>query len=96
MSVIKQALFVLLIAVISRPAAAQVRPRPLVAGPVDENKLVTLHGSVHPLARPANDLGPVSDSYATGRMLLLLNRPPERKAASYNCNRQLQPCNCPN
>ena len=80
-SVIKQALFVLLIAVISRPAASQVGPRSLLAGPIDESRLVTLHGSVHPLARPANDLGPVSDSYATGRMLLLLNRPPERKAA---------------
>jgi subtilase family serine protease len=43
--------------------------------------LVTLRGSVHPLTRTATDQGAVSGSFAANRLLLLLNRPPEREAA---------------
>ncbi len=56
-------------------------PKPLVSQAIDEAKLVALHGSVHPLTRAGIDQGAVSDSFATGRMILLLNRPPEREAA---------------
>ena len=49
--------------------------------PVDESSLVTLHGTVHPLVRSGIDRGRVADSFPTGRMLLLLNRPPDRQAA---------------
>jgi hypothetical protein len=53
----------------------------LVTHSIDESKLVTLAGSVHPLALPQNDRGAVADSFPAPRMLLLLNRPPEREAA---------------
>ena len=59
---------------------AQNSPSRLVTETIDESKLVTLHGSVHPLAQPRYDQGPVPDSFAAQRMLLILNRPPERKA----------------
>ena len=63
------------------PAAAQIPATPLVTRPIDVTNLVALRGSVHPLAQAGNDRGPVPDSFPTGRMLLLLNRPPEREAA---------------
>jgi len=61
--------------------AARIDARPLVTQAIDETKLTSLHGSVHPLARTGIDKGSVSNSIATGRMILLLNRPPEREAA---------------
>lgn len=56
-------------------------PSRLVTTPIDESKLVTLHGNVHPLAQARYDLGSVSDSTPTGRLLLLLNRPDDQNAA---------------
>ena len=53
----------------------------LVTQLIDESKLVPLPGTVHPLAQAATDRGAVSDSFATGRLILQLNRPPEREAA---------------
>jgi hypothetical protein len=47
----------------------------------DENKLVTLAGNVHPLARPKFDRGSVSDAQALHRMLLLLQRSPDQESA---------------
>jgi hypothetical protein len=47
---------------------------------IAESKLVTLQGTVHPFAQARYDQGPVPDSFAAERMLLLLNRPPEREA----------------
>jgi subtilase family serine protease len=61
--------------------AAQSPATPLIAGAIDEAKLVTLHGNVHPLAQDRYDLGPVPDSLAADRILLLLNRPVERQTA---------------
>ena len=55
--------------------------RPLITQAIDEAKLVTLHGNVHPLAQARYDLGTVPDSLAADRILLLLNRPPERQSA---------------
>jgi Pro-kumamolisin, activation domain/Bacterial Ig-like domain (group 3) len=63
------------------PAAAQNQSSSLITQPIDDTHLLTLRGSVHPLTRGASDLGPVPDSFAAGRMLLLLNRPAERQAA---------------
>jgi subtilase family serine protease len=60
---------------------AQELPARLVTGVVDESERVTLRGTVHPLAVAANDRGPVPDSLAAQRMLLILNRPPDREAA---------------
>jgi Pro-kumamolisin, activation domain/Bacterial Ig-like domain (group 3) len=60
---------------------AQVPATPLVTEPIDETKIVTLHGNVHPLAQPRYDIGAVPGSIAANRILLLLNRPAEREAA---------------
>jgi hypothetical protein len=74
-------LFLLVGSLFALPVAAQIPATPLVTQPIDATNLVALRGSVHPLARAGNDRGPVSDSFPVGRMLLLLNRPPEREAA---------------
>jgi len=73
-------LFLLVGSLFALPAAAQIPATPLVTQPIDATNLVALRGSVHPLARAGNDRGPVLDSFPVGRMLLLLNRPPEREA----------------
>ncbi|MGH9615472.1 MAG: S53 family peptidase, partial [Acidobacteriaceae bacterium] len=73
--------FLVLGFLISLPAMAQVQARSLITGPIDKTKLVTLHGTVNLLARTGTDLGAVSDSFAAERLVLILNRPPEREAA---------------
>src|SRR5271170_1785466 len=40
-----------------------------------------MHGSVHPLARPEFDQGAIPDDFPVRRMLVMLQRPPEREAA---------------
>src|SRR5579863_2485646 len=70
----------LLLIAIAVPAWAQV-PSRLVTTPIDESKLITLRGNVHPLAQARYDLGAVSESLPTGRLLLLLNRPNEQESA---------------
>jgi Pro-kumamolisin, activation domain/Bacterial Ig-like domain (group 3) len=62
-------------------AHAQSLPTRLVTQAVDESKVVVLRGTVHPLAQPVYDQGPVSDSLPAQRMLLILGRPPERETA---------------
>ena len=47
----------------------------------DENKLVTLAGNVHPLARAEFDRGSVSGAQALHRMLLLLQRSSDQESA---------------
>ncbi len=74
-------LFVILGSALTFPALGQVQAGALVARPIDEARQFTLHGSVHPLAQPGNDLGAVPDSFQTNRLLLLLNRPQERQFA---------------
>jgi len=74
--------FVLLAAsFFSLSVAAQIPATALVTQAVDETKLVTLHGTVHKLAQPGYDRGAVNPSTPAGRLLLVLNRPPEREAA---------------
>ncbi len=60
---------------------AQIQPRPLVTQPIDETKLITLEGNVHPQAQASSDRGPVAESLPSGRILVLLDRPPEQAAA---------------
>jgi Pro-kumamolisin, activation domain/Bacterial Ig-like domain (group 3) len=48
---------------------------------VDLNRLITLRGNVHPLARPAFDQGAAPDSMNLHRMMLLLQRAPQQEAA---------------
>ena len=66
---------------LSVPAVAQLPTARLVTEPVDATKLVTLHGSLHPLAQPRYDIGIVNESTPAQRLLLVLNRPPDREAA---------------
>jgi subtilase family serine protease len=56
-------------------------PSRLVTKPVDETRLVTLRGNVHPLAQARYDLGAVSPEVPAKRMLLLLGRPSEQETA---------------
>jgi len=60
-----------------------------VTEPVDTTRLVTLHGSVHPLAQPRYDVGMVNESTPAQRLLLVLNRPPDREAAFQQLLRDL-------
>jgi hypothetical protein len=54
---------------------------PLVRGVVDDANRVTLAGNVHPLAKAANDLGVVDDSFAADRLLLVLKRSSQQEQA---------------
>jgi subtilase family serine protease len=65
---------------ISQPAVPLI-PQPIKTEAIDEAKLVTLRGNVHPLAQARYDLGSVPDSFSASRMMLLLRRSPEREVA---------------
>lgn len=72
-------LFVALVANV--PLVAQTPARKLVADPIDETKIVSIHGTVlHPLAQPGYDVGVVPDSLTAKRILLVLQRPAERES----------------
>jgi len=64
----------------SNPQSAAPAGR-LVTQAIDETRRVTLHGTVHPLAQARFDQGAVPDSFPANRMLLILNRTPDREAA---------------
>ena len=51
-----------------------------VASPIDESRMVTLQGNVHPLARPEFDRGVVNPATRLDRMLLVLNSSPAQSA----------------
>src|SRR5215469_4315274 len=69
------------LALFSLSSHSQTAPARMVTEAIDETRLVTLHGNVHPLARALYDRGKVDDSLPVKRVLLLLNRPAEREAA---------------
>jgi hypothetical protein len=60
-------------------AIAQNPPSKLVTQAIDETQFTKLPGNVHPLAQKKYDRGAVADSFAADRVLLLLNRTPERE-----------------
>ena len=62
-------------------SAAQTGPASRIAQPIDDAVRATLKGNVHPLAQAHFDLGAVPDSFPASRMVLLLQRSPEREAA---------------
>jgi subtilase family serine protease len=67
---------------VSIPSNAQsAAPNVRIAGPIDENQLVTLPGNVHPAANAKNDRGPVSASLPMNGLVLVLSRSPEAQAA---------------
>jgi hypothetical protein len=53
----------------------------MITETIDEGRLVTLQGSVHPLATPAADQGAASGSLELGRTILVLKRNPLQQAA---------------
>jgi hypothetical protein len=63
----------------SLSAAAQATPR--IAQPVEGERLITLRGHTHPLARPEYDHGAAPESLPMQGMLLVLKRAPEQEAA---------------
>ena len=60
---------------------AQTGPTSRITQPINDAVRVTLKGNVHPLAQARFDLGTVPDSFSASRMVLLLQRSPERDAA---------------
>ena len=70
-----------LIGAISTITVAQSQPASRITQPIDNRVRVTLQGNVHPLAQARYDQGPVADSFPAERMLLLLQRSPDREAA---------------
>ena len=60
---------------------AQAAPASRITQPISDGLRVRLKGNVHPLAQARFDLGSVADSFPVSRMLLLLQRSPEREAA---------------
>jgi hypothetical protein len=61
--------------------SSQAGPRVRITQAINDTQLVTLHGNVHPLARPEFDQGAVATSQPMNRMLLLLKRSAEQEAA---------------
>ncbi|MFZ1941478.1 MAG: protease pro-enzyme activation domain-containing protein, partial [Terracidiphilus sp.] len=80
----------LLLGSIALPAVAQVPATPLVTEPIDASRLVAIHGTVHPLAQARYDRGPVNESTPAERLLLVVDRPPEREAAFQQLLKDLQ------
>src|SRR5277367_182444 len=60
---------------------AQTGPASRIQQPINEAVRVRLKGNTHPLAQARFDLGTVSDSFPATRMVLLLQRSPERETA---------------
>lgn len=58
--------------------AIHAQQAPLIPS-VDEGPLATLHGTVHPLARPEYDQGAVVDEFPVQRLLLMMARPADRE-----------------
>lgn len=53
----------------------------LIVGPIDESKLVRLHGNTHPEARAEFDKGMVDPQLPMDHIILVLKRSPEQEAA---------------
>jgi trimeric autotransporter adhesin len=56
-------------------------PAVRIVNPIDERQLVTLGGTVHPLANAENDRGAAPDSTPLERIHLMLKRSPSQQAA---------------
>jgi len=68
----------------------------LITQPVDESKLTTLAGNIHPLAKPQYDQGAAPASLALDHMLLVLKRSPAQQAALETLLAQQQDKSSPN
>ena len=61
--------------------AQKVGPTVRITSPINSSQLVTLKGTVHPLANPQNDRGPAPQSMQLTRMHLILKRSPAQDTA---------------
>ena len=72
-------------ALLASPLRAQTAQTALgsnrITARIDENSLVTLAGTVHPLAKAANDRGAAADSMQLQRLHLVLKRSPAQEAS---------------
>ncbi len=65
----------------SASLAQKAAPPVRIVNPIDESHLITLKGTVNPLANPRNDRGPAPDSLPLKRIHLYLKRSPSQEAA---------------
>jgi Pro-kumamolisin, activation domain/Bacterial Ig-like domain (group 3) len=63
----------------AQDAAREQPVRPLITQRIDESRLKTLRGNIHPLARHEFDLGTAPASLPMERMLLVLKRSPDQQ-----------------
>ena len=63
------------------PLGGQGVVQPLITQPVDDTKLMVLHGNTHPLARAEFDRGALATNLQLNHMQLILKRSPEQEAA---------------
>lgn len=70
--------------------------QPRITRPIDESKLIALHGNTYPLAKPASDLGPARQDLQLDRMLLVLQRSPQQEASLQSLLDQQQDRASPN
>jgi hypothetical protein len=75
----KSVLSIAVLSLASLNAYSQATPQ--ITRNISDSELSTLHGNVHPLAKPAYDKGAVSADIATGRLILSLKRSPSQEAA---------------
>jgi trimeric autotransporter adhesin len=84
----------------SLPLAAQSAPASLsasrIVAPIDETRLVSLKGNVHPLAQARFDRGAAPGQTATGRVILEFQRSPEQQLALAQFLQDLQNAGSPN
>jgi hypothetical protein len=74
----------------------QAGPRRRITQAINDTQLFTLHGNVHPLARPEFDRGALADWQPVTKMLLLLQRSPEQEAALQKLLEEQQDPSSPN
>jgi hypothetical protein len=86
-----------LVTIFSLSATAQTKPAAArITQAIDEANLVTIRGSVNPLARAGFDQGLVADSRPMNHMLLVLQRSPQQETALRNLIDSQQVKNSPN
>jgi hypothetical protein len=76
-----KALVLVLGCVPSIPVAVQSQAVPLISQSIDQEKVVTLHGNVHPLAQARYEVGTADPSLPARQLMLLLGRPADREVA---------------
>ncbi|MGH9607892.1 MAG: protease pro-enzyme activation domain-containing protein [Terracidiphilus sp.] len=68
-------------AALAQQPAIKAAPSVRITSPIDESQLVTLRGTVHPLANARNDRGAAADGMALNRLHLVLKRSPSQETA---------------